>query len=367
MFLHSLFFIMLKKFLNTNFVYKNWLLIISVLGFIVSTLYVKHLPILTPREIKVLFILFLLFVIIRGITNTGIINFWVNKFSRGKYIPLKLVLITFILSMIVTNDIAIIIIVPFSLALNLNKKGTIIILETLAANAGSALTPIGNPQNLYIYLYFHLNLLQFVSTIAPFSLLLLIVLILFSIQIKSEIRYLEKKEEIIRNFINKRTYFFIGSFLIILAVIFKLLPWYVLILILILSFFTDQNSLKVDYALLLTFFFFFGIAENLRSLITTEFSTSHNIFLVSALISQITSNVPTTLIFAKLTKNWEHLLWGVNAGGFGSLIASFANLIAYKFYVESISKSDVASFTLKFTVYSYLFLFVSFAIYFILQ
>jgi len=128
----------------------------------------------------------------------------------------------------------------------------------------------------------------------------------------------------------------------------------------------DRKVLRIDYALLLSFFFFFGIADNLKLILASELSHSGHIFLFSALASQVMSNVPATLLFAKFTSNWQALLWGVNAGGFGSLFGSLANLIAYKIYITHEGRNSVAGFTAKFLILGYLSLFVSMGLYSIL-
>ncbi len=124
---------------------------------------------------------------------------------------------------------------------------------------------------------------------------------------------------------------------------------------------------SVDYALLLSFLFFFGIAENLKIILAAEMNHSGHIFLFSALVSQVMSNVPAALLFAKFTSNWQALLWGVNTGGFGSLFGSLANLIAYKFYITHGGKNNSAGFTLKFIAMGYAAFFISIGLYFILN
>lgn len=134
-----------------DFVLKEWLLIASGIGFALFSLYTKHLPIYSINELQVLFILFVLFITVNGLQKSGLLLKIAQSIEKGKVIPLKLVLATFFLSMLVTNDIALIVIVPLTLSLNINRKDILVILEALAANSGSAFTPIGNPQNLYIY------------------------------------------------------------------------------------------------------------------------------------------------------------------------------------------------------------------------
>ncbi len=134
-----------------DFVLKEWLLIASGVGFALLSIYTKHLPVYSIDELQVLFILFVLFITVNGLQKGGLLLKIAQSIEKGKVIPLKLVLATFFLSMLVTNDIVLMVIVPLTLSLNINRKDILVILEALAANSGSAFTPIGNPQNLYIY------------------------------------------------------------------------------------------------------------------------------------------------------------------------------------------------------------------------
>ncbi len=132
-----------------------------------------------------IFILFTLFVVVSGLQKSGLISRLSRRIEGGKCIPLKLVFATFFLSMLVTNDVALIVIVPLTLALNINRKDILVILLALAANAGSALTPFGNPQNLFIYWFYDLSAVQFISSIAPFSLVFLLLLVIVSLFIRT--------------------------------------------------------------------------------------------------------------------------------------------------------------------------------------
>ena len=130
-----------------DFVLKEWLLVASGVGLVLTSVYIKRLPEYSANEMQVLFLLFVLFIAANGLLKSGAISKIAQSIEKGKFIPLKLVVITFFLSMLVTNDISLIVIVPITLSLNINRKGILVILEALAANAGSALTPVGNPQN----------------------------------------------------------------------------------------------------------------------------------------------------------------------------------------------------------------------------
>jgi len=266
--------------------------------------------------------------------------------------------------MLVTNDIALIVIVPLTLFLNINRKDVLVILEALAANAGSALTPIGNPQNLYIYWFYDLHPINFIITIAPFSLAFLVVLVVLSFLIKTKSNMQSVSGTVI---VNKTAYIYALLLIIVILTVLHALPLSVGLTVIAFALFFDRKTLRVDYALLLSFFFFFGLADNMKMLMVSEINHSGHIFLFSALVSQIMSNVPATLLFAKFTINWEALLWGTNTGGFGSLFGSLANLIAYKIYVTHESTNNAAIFTVKFLMIGYAAFFFSIGLYFILH
>jgi len=344
-----------------DFALKEWLLILSIIGFVLLSLYTRHFPAFSINELQVLFILFVLFVTVNGLQKSGLILKIAQKVEKGKLIPLKLVLATFFLSMLVTNDIALMVIVPLTLSLNINRKDILVILEALAANAGSALTPIGNPQNLYIYWFYNIHPFTFIKTIFPFSLFFLVLLIISSIFIVTQKEL--KKGKIQK--LNKKAYIYGIWLIVVILIVFRILPVSIGIGVIFFSVIFDRKTLYIDYALLFSFFFFFGIADNLKNIMASKIIHSTHIFLLSILTSQIISNVPTTLLIAKFTSNWQALLWGVNSGGFGSLFGSLANLIAYKLYIVHNKNSNII-FTIKFLTIGYLALFISIGLYFLL-
>ena len=124
-----------------DFILKEWLLIASGVGLAITSVYTKHFPVYSIQELQVLFILFALFIAVNGLQHSGLILKIAQSIEKGEAIPLKLVATTYFLSMLVTNDLALIVIVPLTLSLNINRKDILVILEALAANAGSALTP----------------------------------------------------------------------------------------------------------------------------------------------------------------------------------------------------------------------------------
>ena len=334
-----------EKYDFIDFLLREWLLVTSGVGLALTSLLTRRLPRFSGDEWSVLLILFALFVTVKGLQESGLIAHVARWIERGRAIPLKLVLGTFFLAMLVTNDVALVVMVPLTLSLRIKRKDIIVILEALAANAGSALTPFGNPQNLYLYWHYQVPPVTFITTIAPFSLTFLVLLAGVAWAVKPGSEGTSKTS---LPAMHPRAWGFGGLFLILVLAILHVLPLWVVGVVMLAAVVLDRNAWRVDYAILVTFFFFFGITDNLKQVLTAELQHAGHVFLLSALTSQFISNVPTALLFAEFTSRWQALLWGVNAGGFGSLVASLANLIAYKFYLADSQTEAPLAFTMKF-------------------
>jgi len=347
-----------------DFILKEWLLLASGAGLLLTSLHAGHPPAYSALEIQVLFILFALLVTVKGLQRSGIIARIAHGMERGKVIPLKLVAATFFLSMLVTNDVALIVIVPLTLAIDIDRRDILVILEALAANAGSAFTPFGNPQNLFIYWFYDLHPAAFITSIAPFSSLFLVLLLAASLALKTRAGI---QETAAAPAVHVSVYPYAAGLAIVLLSALHGLPAAAGSVVILYALLRDRATLRIDYPLLLTFFFFFGLAGNLQGMLSSGIRESGHVFLLSALASQIMSNVPATLLFTRFTTDWEALLWGANAGGFGSLFGSLANLIAYKIYITDKSTDNPASFTMKFLLFGYLAFFLAMGLYFSLR
>ncbi len=330
---------------------RHWLFIGSLAGLLASSLYLEQTPLFTANDFYILFLLFSLFVTVKGLEVSGILESMAARLKRGKHVALKLTLVTFFLSMVFTNDAALVVMVPVTLAMELPNRAWLVILEALAANAGSALTPFGNPQNLFIFWHFDLDPMEFMKVMLPFSLLFLCLL-------SAAALFLDRKGPAVSsgksppvNMI-KGTVFLFSTLVVILAIL-KFIPAFWAAVVILLLPFLEPSCLKVDYGLLVTILCFMGISENFQAIFQTTIEHSRHIFLLSALSSQVISNVPAALLFAKFTTNWKALLWGTNVGGFGGLIGSLANLIAYKMYISSKKETGIMGFTLKFMAANY--------------
>jgi len=347
-----------------SFLLKEWLFVFSAVGLLLTSLYNRHFPGYSLPEIEVLFLLYALFISVKGLQQSGIINALSRNLEKGRFIPLKLILAAFFLSMLVTNDVALIILVPLTLELSVDRKDLLVIGEALAVNGGSALTPFGNPQNLFIYWFYNLNFSSFITSILPFTCIFLIVMAALSLPIR-----VKKSPGPISGQAIDKTGAIIHSLLLILTllIVLHVLPAFMVLIIIGYGLLFDRQALRVDYALLASFFFFFGLADNMKTMLAAEIQHSSHIFILSALASQVISNVPAALLFAKFTSNWQALLWGTSVGGFGSLFGSLANLIAYKLYLNHEASVKPGLFTIKFLFLGYIAFFIGAGLFFVLQ
>jgi len=343
----------LKPYNNIGgFFIKEWLLVLSGLGLIVTSILSRHLPSLSTQELETLLILFALFVSVTGITHSGLLKLIVKSIAAVRAKAFFLVITTFFLSMIVTNDVAIILIVPLTIAMTIDNKDILIILEAVAANAGSALTPFGNPQNLYIYWYYRLTPGKFVMAILPFSIAFLAAITIASLLFKLNNRQ-KSTTGVADSSISMVSVLHLLSLATTVLVVLHILPIAACLAVILIAVVFDPKALKIDYSLLIIFLFLFGLAENMKVLLEHEITHSRHVFLVTSLGSQLVSNVPAALIFAKFTTSWKALLWGTNAGGFGSPISSLANIIAYRLYTGANPAGRTIAFTVKFLVIGY--------------
>ncbi len=257
---------------------------------------------------------------------------------------LSLVWITFIGSMIIANDMALLTFLPLGCYIlvstgNERYMALTFILQNAAANLGGMLTPFGNPQNLYLYSYFHIPTGAFMLTmLLPFLVSMTLVTVACLIFFPRE--HVEVKTRTTEKLPPVRTVVYLGLFLLVILAVFRVLPHYVpLALIAVTLLFMDRGALaKVDYPLLLTFVCFFIFAGNMVRISAVEnlFSSllEKSPLVVSTLSCQFISNVPSAILLSGFTTSWRPLLLGVNIGGVGSLISSLASLITFRTYLK---------------------------------
>lgn len=266
----------------------------------------------------------------------------VHRFRTVRLCVLALVYITFLGSMLIANDMALLTFLPLGhLVLSATGKekymGYTFVLQNIAANLGGMLTPFGNPQNLYLYSRFDIPTGEFLEIMAPPFLLSVILITVCCLWIRPE--PLTLSEEPIR-LPPRRTALYLVLFALSIAIVFRQIPYWIgLAVIPAVLWFADREALRrVDYPLLLTFVFFFIFAGNMGRIdaVRTLFSSllERNTLLVSVLSCQCISNVPSAILLSQFTDNYADLLIGVNIGGVGTLISSLASLITFREYTR---------------------------------
>ncbi len=290
----------------------------------------------------------------------------VQLFKNARLAILALVYITFIGSMLIANDMALLTFLPLGyLVLSTTDKKQYMaftyIMQNIAANLGGMLTPFGNPQNLYLYSYFEIPTGEFMSIMAlPFVISVALITLCCLIFVKPD--PLKMTDEPIR-LPWKRTALYLALFALSIAIVFRGIPYWIgLIVIPIVLIFADRKALRaVDYPLLLTFVFFFVFAGNMsrlepvKALFSWLLSKSTLIFSVAS--CQVISNVPSAILLSQFTTNYRELLLGVNIGGVGTLISSLASLITYREYTKR-NPGKSMRYVLLFSAFNFAFLII---------
>lgn len=346
-----------KKSSFIEFVKKECVLVIAVTLAILSSFI--SIPKMSYIDFKVLILLFNLMVVVAAFKELKVLDSiaigLLKKCNTYTSISLALVFITFISSMIVTNDVALITFVPLSIVIarkaNINVL-KIVIFQTLAANLGSSFTPMGNPQNLFIYSFYNLSPIDFFKITLPIVILAVLFLVLLVFKDKKMNLSLDLEDVKIDN--KRDVYLFGGLFLIILLSVFHVIDYKVTFLITIVMVLILNKKLfsQVDYSLLITFIGFFIFVGNISTMDVVKnfmegiLNSPQSTFLASVLSSQVISNVPATMLLSGFTNHFKELLLGVNIGGMGTLIASLASVISYKIYTSEFGNDNyMKSFT----------------------
>ncbi len=326
-----------------RFIKKNTVFLIAFLAACVTAFFVppdkEYLGYFDWRTLSCLFITLAVVCALKNIKFFTIVaRKLVMTVKNLRALFLLLIVITFIGSMIIANDMALITFLPlgyFALSVIKQEKymAYLFVLQNISANLGGMLTPFGNPQNLYLYSYFNIPTGEFMLIMLPSFLLAITLLAVACIPIKP-IKF-TINEEFGEKLNIRKTVLYIILFLISILIVFRIVPFVLgLILIPLILFFTDRDSLfMVDYALLGTFFFFFVFAGNMARIPAVNDLLSNllskDTLLVSVLSCQFMSNVPSAILLSRFTADYPALLLGVNIGGTGTLIASLASLITF--------------------------------------
>ena len=258
-------------------------------------------------------LLLVIMIIVEILKNLAIFEVLVRKLlmkvANTRVLVLVLVFICFFSSIFITNDVSLIIFVPFTI-LALKKVNRLdltiftVSLQTIAANVGCMVLPIGAPHNIVMYTVSKISFDSFFLLLLPYimvSVVFMAVLMLLIPNDAIELPSMGKIERVNENFL-KRVF------------------------------------LGVDYYLLLTFIALFVLIGNLENIpyLNSLFKNSivGNEVLWGVVSSQVISNVPSAILLSGFSTNYEAIIVGVNIGGFGTLIASMANLISYKILVR---------------------------------
>jgi len=328
----------------------------------------------TYIDYPVLGILFCLMIVVAGLKKLGIFDFLSLKLLTSaknvKQLSILLVNCVFVCSMLVTNDVALIVFVPLTIGIFdfIGQKKLIftIVMETLAANLGSMLTPVGNPQNLYIYSFYQMKILSFFGYVLPVGIISYFIITGIILVSKDDNKgaTFEQKFRMGKfrlGDIKKNLLYYVGLFILCIATVLRILDYRIcFFVILAATLLVDRKLLKkVDYGLLLTFICFFVFVGNLDEIGVVRNTLSRflegKVFIVSILSSQIISNVPAAMMISDFTKDVRNLLLGVNIGGLGTPVASLASLISFRLYSGS-KNSLPGKFLAVFSVYNVLLL-----------
>ena len=334
-------------------------------------------------DFRVLAILFCMMLVVSELVLLGVFDKLTNKLlskvHSSRMVSLILVWLAFFMGMILTNDVTLVTLVPFAIALmkSFDDRKTLtftLILMTVATNLGSMQTPIGNPQNIFLFTHYQMEIGPFMLLLLPYSLcsLILVTIAVFVLCKDMKIQHTNDKEEkkIPAVKVSVCIVLFILSLLVVLRVIHFLIALGVLVVVMLIM---DRKAFKgVDYTLLITFVFFFVFVGNMGR-IEAVYNVISGIVekspaLTAVVSSQVISNVPAALLLSAFTQNSEALVIGTNLGGLGTLIASMASLITYKFHAALPKAKDKSvSYIGAFTVVNVIFLAVLLGLYFVIS
>lgn len=358
----------------TNFIKNETVLSIAAVLAILSSFFIPpDKQYINYVDFRTLALLFCLMTVVAGFQKTGVFNLLAENLLKRihsvKGLAFVLVTLCFYFSMLITNDVALIAFVPFTFAV-LDMLGgdakskniiPIVVMQTVAANLGSMLTPIGNPQNLYLHGISGFSVGEFMMLMLPYTAISFILITVWTLFIKgghnisidfSDKTYIQGK--------GKAVVYAVMLALCLLTVARVIDYRITLLIVIVLTAITDYRLFaKVDYSLLLTFTTFFIFIGNMgRIPVFNNYMKSiidGRECITGILSSQVISNVPAALLLSGFTDNIKPLIIGVNLGGLGTLIASMASLISFKLIGRE-NKSLRGRYLLYFTAVNIVFL-----------
>lgn len=331
-----------------GFIKKETVLIIAAVLAAVSVFFVPFsIEYIDYIDFRTLILMLGLMLVMSGLRQSGfftrISQKLLEKVSGIRNISFILVGLCFFTSMFITNDVALITFVPFSIEILGGMRDRkplikVIVLQTIAANMGSMLMPMGNPHNIYLYSVSNIGILEFIKIIFPYTLAAMIILFAVIMLIKND--RAECVIDVDDDAIPKsKVILYMILFILCLLTVLRIIPELVMLISVIITVLIfDRNSFKgVDYSLLLTFICFFIFVGNIGNISILNEWLSRIVegseVAVSILLSQAISNVPSSILLSGFSENYADLIIGTNLGGLGTVIASMASLISYKYYV----------------------------------
>lgn len=329
-----------------NFIKKNTVMTVALTAAVITSFTVPiDREYIGYFDFKTLTCLFSVLAVVCALKNIRFFYILAKRivriFKNTRMSILALVYITFIGSMLIANDMALLTFLPlgyFVLTTTGKERhmAFTFIMQNIAANLGGMLTPFGNPQNLYLYTKFNIPNGEFITIMAPpFALSVALITLCCIVFIKPEPLDIPDGEDKLPP---ARTALYLCLFALAIAIVFRGIPYWIgLIVIPAVLLFADRKALAaVDYPLLFTFVFFFIFSGNMARIgaVREFFSVlmEKSTLLFSVLSCQCISNVPSAILLSQFTDNYPDLLVGVNIGGVGTLIASLASLITFREY-----------------------------------
>ena len=324
-------------------------------------------------DYRTIALLFCLMILVAGFQSLGIFRMLGQFLLKGvgsiRGLSAAMILLCFFSSMVITNDVALITFVPFTiLVFRMSGRAErilkLVVLETIAANLGSMATPIGNPQNLYLCSVSHLTAAEFCKAVFPYVGIAGILLMAAVFSEKDEPLLcvsVKEEQEKTDSRMFRRAVPFLLLMILCLLVVFRVLPYQPVLLCVAAAVLVINRRLyrSVDYFLLLTFlcfFIFIGNMKRIPGISTLLASAVQGRELLSGILtSQVISNVPAAILLSGFSSDFSALLTGVNLGGVGTLIASLASLISFKFFAREYPEKKGA-FMRVFTLWNLLFL-----------
>ncbi len=342
-----------------GFVKKEYLLVISAVLAVLSLFLVPFETVLTydyMRILRTICTLLFFLLIVAGLKECKALKklaqLSVKRIGTSFMLCAVLIFLPFFCAMLFSNDVSLLTFVPLAIAIlkfadMRNAMAPVMILQTLAANVGSYLTPFGNPHNLYIFNMmddYGFTLWEYESALIPIVIAgAAVILALMMVLPKRKLEVREIKPVEMEH--TGCLYVILALFILSVITVFGLIPFYITLAVVVIAFVIMMPQIfpKVDYSILLIFFFLFMFAngltnmENVHAVLSDLMSNDP--MLTTVIVSQFTSNVPSTILLQPFTDNWAAVLVGADIGGFGTPIASMASIITLKFYMEEEDQS----------------------------